>query len=291
MSHLTTVSSSGGGGGAVSSVNGTANRITATPTTGNVVVDIAATYVGQTSITTLGTVTTGTWNGTTVDATHGGTAQNSWTTGDLLYASAANILSKLAIGTTNQSVIVTSGKPAYGDNWGRKVLLSKQTASSSASLIFTSFVNAAYSRYELQLFNIQASNGTTVDFLLQLSQDNGATYITANYDTLINYGKAFNPTLFYGAGGTAWIKLLDNIAISGATSNGLINFYNLGNASSGVDVYGKLTLNVYSGSNDQYINRPYGSNYSNTNFNAFKIFMSTGNIASGTAILYGIVDA
>lgn len=47
------------GGGTVTSVSGTANRITstggATP-----VIDIAATYVGQTSLTTLGTVTTGT---------------------------------------------------------------------------------------------------------------------------------------------------------------------------------------------------------------------------------------
>lgn len=47
--------------GAVS-LTGTANRITVTGTQW----DIAATYVGQTSITTLGTVTTGTWNGTAI---------------------------------------------------------------------------------------------------------------------------------------------------------------------------------------------------------------------------------
>lgn len=50
----------------VSSVSGTTNRITASPTTGAVVVDIASTYVGQTSITTLGTITTGVWNGTAI---------------------------------------------------------------------------------------------------------------------------------------------------------------------------------------------------------------------------------
>ncbi len=42
---------------------GTSNRITVT---GNVI-DIAATYLGQTSITTLGTVTTGTWNATAIN--------------------------------------------------------------------------------------------------------------------------------------------------------------------------------------------------------------------------------
>jgi hypothetical protein len=48
---------------------GTANRITVTGTQ----IDIAATYVGQASITTVGTVTSGVWNGTPVDIAHGGT--------------------------------------------------------------------------------------------------------------------------------------------------------------------------------------------------------------------------
>ncbi len=50
----------------VESVSGTANRITSSGGV-NPVIDIAATYVGQTSITTLGTVTTGTWNATPID--------------------------------------------------------------------------------------------------------------------------------------------------------------------------------------------------------------------------------
>ena len=54
------------GGGAVSSVSGTANRITCSPTTGAVVVDIHTSYVGQATITTLGTIATGVWNGTTI---------------------------------------------------------------------------------------------------------------------------------------------------------------------------------------------------------------------------------
>lgn len=57
----------------VSSVSGTSNRITASPTTGAVIVDIAATYVGQSSITTLGTIATGTWNGTVITGQFGGT--------------------------------------------------------------------------------------------------------------------------------------------------------------------------------------------------------------------------
>ena len=51
------------------SVTGTSNRISVSGSG----VDIASTYVGQTSITTLGTITTGTWNGTTIAVANGGT--------------------------------------------------------------------------------------------------------------------------------------------------------------------------------------------------------------------------
>jgi hypothetical protein len=53
-------------------VVGTASRITVNSDS----VDIAATYVGQTSITTLGTIATGTWQGTLIGATYGGTGVN-----------------------------------------------------------------------------------------------------------------------------------------------------------------------------------------------------------------------
>lgn len=52
-------------------LTGTSNRITIS---GNSI-DVAATYVGQTSITTLGTVTTGVWTGTTIAVANGGTGQ------------------------------------------------------------------------------------------------------------------------------------------------------------------------------------------------------------------------
>lgn len=65
-------------GGTVTSVSGVLNRITstggATP-----VIDIAATYVGQTSLTTLGTIGVGTWNGTIISPIFGGTGVNNGT--------------------------------------------------------------------------------------------------------------------------------------------------------------------------------------------------------------------
>jgi hypothetical protein len=67
------------------------------------------------SITTLGTVTTGVWNASVIGATFGGTAQSTYTTGDTLYASALNTLSKLSIGTSGQVMVVAGGVPTWGN--------------------------------------------------------------------------------------------------------------------------------------------------------------------------------
>lgn len=61
-----------GGAGTVTSVSGTANRITSTGGT-TPVIDISGSYVGQTSITTLGTITTGVWSATDIGLADGGT--------------------------------------------------------------------------------------------------------------------------------------------------------------------------------------------------------------------------
>lgn len=102
-------------GGTVTSVSGTLNRIVVTNGTTAAVVDISPNYVGQASITTLGTITTGVWNGTAIGATFGGTGQTTYATGDILYASAANTLSKRTIGSTGQVLTVVGGVPTWSD--------------------------------------------------------------------------------------------------------------------------------------------------------------------------------
>lgn len=79
-------------------LTGTASRLAVTNgdgVSGNPTVDIDAAYVGQSSITTLGTVATGVWQGTSVKEGFGGTNQTTYALGDTLYASAANTLAKL----------------------------------------------------------------------------------------------------------------------------------------------------------------------------------------------------
>ena len=68
--------------------------------------------VGSSPVTSSGTLAL-TFSGTAIPAANGGTAQTTYSTGDLLYASGANTLSKLAIGTSAQVLTVTAGVPAW----------------------------------------------------------------------------------------------------------------------------------------------------------------------------------
>lgn len=128
-------------GGGVASVTGTANRITSTGGS-NPVIDISAAYVGQASITTLGTITTGTWNATAIDVAHGGTGATTFTAYSPIFAgtTSTGVCQSISIGTAGQ--VLTSN--------GAGALASFQTATNSLSYVnetpttFTMTANHTY---------------------------------------------------------------------------------------------------------------------------------------------------
>ena len=76
-----------------------------------------STWGGSANITTLGTVTTGTWSATAIAATRGGTGQTSYVVGDILYASSTTALSRLADVATGNALI--SGGVGVAPSWGK----------------------------------------------------------------------------------------------------------------------------------------------------------------------------
>ena len=79
-------------------IGGTADRISISSDA----IDIASTYVGQASITTLGTITTGVWNGTTIAIANGGT-------GSTTASGARTNLGLGTIATQNASNVAITG--------------------------------------------------------------------------------------------------------------------------------------------------------------------------------------
>lgn len=82
-------------------VAGTTNRISVTADA----IDIASTYAGQTSIITLGTITTGVWNATTLAVGYGGTGLTSITSRALLFGNGTSALGVTGVSATDGSFL------------------------------------------------------------------------------------------------------------------------------------------------------------------------------------------
>jgi len=82
-------------------VVGTADKITVSSNA----ITIASSYVGQNTITTLGTIATGVWNGTDIGVAHGGTGLSAIAKGSVLVANSANTLSALDGGGSNDGFL------------------------------------------------------------------------------------------------------------------------------------------------------------------------------------------
>lgn len=98
--------------GTVSSVSGTANRITSTGGT-TPIIDISASYVGQSSITTLGTISTGTWHGSLIPLQFGGTNANLTANNGGVVSSTGSALS-IVSGTVTAGQMFQSGASVPG---------------------------------------------------------------------------------------------------------------------------------------------------------------------------------
>jgi len=160
--------------GTVASVSGTANRITSTGGA-NPVIDIASTYVGQASITTLGNISTGVWGATSISAIKGGTGLSIYTTGDMIYANTATSFTKVGIGSNGQIWTVVSGVPA----WLTPIIptldqiLTSGAISTTTIKIQDSLITPVSATWQTQSSFVVSYNGAT---LSGLSYGGGGTY-------------------------------------------------------------------------------------------------------------------
>ena len=104
-------------GTGITSINGTANRISIGGTPAIPTIDIAGTYAGQTSITTLGTISTGTWNGSVISIAYGGTGSSTQNFVDLTTnQTAAGAKTWSNLGTFNLGLTTSGATVNINDN-------------------------------------------------------------------------------------------------------------------------------------------------------------------------------
>jgi hypothetical protein len=154
--------------------------------------NLSGTNTGDQTITLTGDVT-GTGTGSfattlaTVPATKGGTGQTTITTGDVLYGSATNTISKLAVGTAGQVLTVAGGVPSWttpagGAAWGSITgTLSAQTdlATALAGKLNSTNPSAAGTLTVANAFKIQGDMFNLANRLVFQTNAGSSTYVMA----------------------------------------------------------------------------------------------------------------
>jgi hypothetical protein len=140
-------------------VVGTENRITVNADS----VDIASTYVGQSSITTLGTITTGVWNGTDVAVADGGSGASD----------AAGARTNLGIKTSAGTATTSASTLAR---------VAKQGCAASSTGVSTTTVSHLFNTSDVLVQVYEVATGATV--IGDVTRANADTVSVVLYGTI-----------------------------------------------------------------------------------------------------------
>lgn len=160
---------------------------------------LATTFSGGTTGLTPNSPTVGgiVLAGTLVNA-NGGTGFSTYTTGDILYASASNVLSKRAIGSTGDVLTVSGGVPTWAAASAAGFILNQYTAQTSAG------------------FNVTAGAPAKTTSFTEATILNDATSSTA---FIAKAGLRISSSGAWTGAGTLNAGLIFNINTSGATTD------------------------------------------------------------------------
>jgi hypothetical protein len=171
-------------------------------------------------------------------------------------------------------------------------LVEAHTASSSASLPFTTGITSTYDEYSIEILNlVPATNGDNL--LIQVSTNGGSTY-----DTGSNYfwdGGSWRAAALFAPGGGVDTSIdvtnANGLGVSSTAAAGgacfSLRMINPLSGTMSTQVFGKGFV-PFSGSSTRVMVEIGGQYTPTTAVNAFRVVFSTGNIASGTVRLYGL---
>jgi hypothetical protein len=212
------------------------------------------------------------------------------TGGDVIYGGASGTPTRLANGTSGQ--VLTSAGGTSAPTWATPsvVLISTQTASSSATIDFTSISNSTYSSYELVIDNLVPATNAVFP-ILRFSV--GGTFQTTDYSWQnyrnIGSGSGINGGEFAtGATGIVIGSTSDTFANTGSYKGGFFSI-KISNCSQTNTVKRVAYTGNYFGSGTLSVTGGGGFAPASSAVDGFRILFSSGNITTGTFKLYGYV--
>ena len=227
---------------------------------------------------------------------------SSMTNGQVIIGSTGStpVASTLTAGTnitiTNGPGSITINSTAVGS--GSFQWIATQTASSSASLNFNSNFSSTYIAYRLILINLLPASANA-NLWLRLGTGAGPSYISSGYlYQLCDINNNGTNLAYPGYTGTGFNQAL----LTYANGNGISTSATYGGVCGSIDLFVTSGSSAVGSGTSQMSYESYNNTsfYANTtcafqqpaaNFTSVQLLMSTGNIASGSAYLYGLLPS
>lgn len=179
---------------------------------------------------------------------------------------------------------------------GNLVFISKQTASSSASVSFTSGIDSTYKEYIFYFNNIHPATDST-SFTFNLSSDSGSNYNVSKTTTIFrtqHYESGTGGSVDYLTGndlanGTGEQYLHQDGGMGNDNDQAISGYLHLFDPSNVTFVKHFLAVTQNVNASDRCRNA-YIAGYANTTsaIDAIRFKMDSGNIDAGTISLYGV---
>jgi hypothetical protein len=195
---------------------------------------------------------------------------------------------------SNGTTLIDNGALDGAVPSGSLVLLSTQTASSSANLSFTSGIDSTYDSYVFKFINLHPQNDGR-NFKFQFSTDGGSTYTVNMTTTFFNAIHSEDDTSYAQLQYETSLDVAQSYpadligAVGNDNDENLCGTFQLFNPSSTTFV--KHFISRISSSHDlPMANDNFVGGYANTTsaINGIKFNFNTGNIDSGTIKMYGV---
>jgi hypothetical protein len=201
--------------GSISIEPGSASTTAGTVTIGTL--NASALTIGRSGVTTTinGTLALG----TALAATSGGTGQSTYATGDILYASATNTLSKLSAGTNGYVLTLASGVPTWAAASGGSSITTATVNTNTAQTIDT----VAISSFTTIEYTISIKQGSVIrSSKLLVNTDASATVNDTEYGIIETGGTLAG--IVVGAVLSSTNSLLQVTITNAATTNATVKF-------------------------------------------------------------------
>lgn len=201
-----------------------------------------------------------------------------------LYSCSTHGLIYKTDGSTWSTYATLSGTDTNG-----LVLLQQATASSSAQLDFTTFISATYDDYLIEGLGIAPATNA-VDFRLIVGTGGTPTYDTGNTYEWVGNGYGSDGVAHTNVGATGIAKIFNSMSNAAAYGNGSFSIFakHLQSTSIRKQFHGTGQF-VTSAPRNAFFTWGASWTTSGTAVTALRFNMSSGNIATGTIRIYGIV--